>query len=57
MGRLVVGILLVVVGVYGIWTGWRLYKNRAEVSRYGVQLAISVVVEVLLLIVLGRTGT
>jgi divalent metal cation (Fe/Co/Zn/Cd) transporter len=54
MGRLIVGILLVLVGLYAIWTGWRLSKNRDNASKYGIQLGIAVAVEVVLLILLGR---
>lgn len=54
MGRLIVGTVLVIVGLYVIWTAWRLFNNRDNTSKYGIQLGIAVAIEVVLLIVLGR---
>jgi divalent metal cation (Fe/Co/Zn/Cd) transporter len=54
MGRLIVGIALGIVGLYVIWTAWRLFNNRDNTSKYGIQLGTAVVIEVVLLILLGR---
>ncbi len=54
MGRLIVGIVLVFVGLYVIWTAWCLFQRRDDASKYGIRLGIAVAIELVLLILLGR---